>query len=70
MINWFLRKSSDFREFLNDFREHEKKTKSSFKNVKRDNLLIVKKLKEHEKEIKKLNRLLEQERIKVYRKIR
>jgi len=36
--------------FLEEFNKHKKNTKKSFNNVKRDNFLIAKKLRDHENE--------------------
>lgn len=74
IADWLLSKSTAFKIFLGKYSIHKKNTENSFKKVKRDNILIANKLKEHENKIKNLQRMIEQlimekeEPIKIYKK--
>ncbi len=72
--DWFLSRSNAFKIFLNKFKIHKVNTSNSFRKVKRDNKLIVEKLRDHEDKIMELEGILHQlyienkEPIKVYKK--
>ena len=71
LSNWLISKSDVFDSLTKDFRRHKNNTEGSFKRVKRDNLLIVKKLKEQEDRIRELQNIIDDtklEPIKVYKK--
>ena len=71
LSNWLISKSDVFDSLMKDFRRHKNNTEGSFKRVKRDNLLIVKKLKEQEDRIRELQNIIDDtklEPIKVYKK--
>ena len=73
LIDWLLKKSTRHKSLVIDHKEHKKKTRDSFRRVKRDNMLIVQKLKQHENKITKLEGMMEensQPAMKVYRKSR
>ena len=74
IIDWLLKKSTHHKSLVIDHKEHKKKTKDSFKRVKRDNILIAQKLKHHEDKINKLqeqiSNLSDSEPMKVYRRKR
>ncbi|MBI2105961.1 hypothetical protein HYT56_03945 [Candidatus Woesearchaeota archaeon] len=64
-IDWVLSRSRDFsslskqvKTHKNIIDKHKKNTVSSFQRVKRDNILIAKKLKQHEDGILKLHSVL------------
>jgi len=71
LSNWLLSKSTRFKSLLIDSDRHKKNTHKSFKKVKRDNLLIVKKLKQHETKIdnlhKYLKKMTEIEPLRIYK---
>ena len=69
LIDWLLKKSNHHRSLVIDHKEHKKKTRDSFRKVKRDNMLIVQKLKHHEDRIKNLEKQIsEAEPMRIYRK--
>lgn len=74
IADWLLSRSDAFRIFLNKFKLHKKNTENSFKKVKRDNILMVKKLREHEDKISELNGTIQElmvereEPVRVYKK--
>ncbi len=69
IIDWLLKKSTHHRSLLIDHKDHKKKTRDSFRRVKRDNMLIVQKLMHHENRIKNLEKQIsESEPMRVYRK--
>jgi len=73
IIDWLLKKSTHHKSLLIDHKDHKKKTRDSFRKVKRDNMLIVQKLKQHEEKIAKIEERMEensQPAMKVYRKSR
>ena len=73
IIDWLLKKSTHHKALVIDHKDHKKKTRDSFRRVKRDNMLIVQKLKQHENKITKLEGMMEensQPAMKVYRKSR
>ena len=73
IIDWLLKKSTHHKSLVIDHKEHKKKTRDSFRRVKRDNMLIVQKLRQHEGKIAKLERMMEEDSqpaMKVYRKSR
>jgi len=71
-IDWFLLRSRHFRSLFDKHEEHQINTKSTFRKVKRDNALIVKKLRQHERKFaslhKKIAKMNEMEPIKIYKK--
>ncbi|MBS3151680.1 hypothetical protein J4443_04845 [Candidatus Woesearchaeota archaeon] len=70
LIDWLLKKSTHHKSFVIDHKEHKKKTRDSFRRVKRDNMLIVQKLRQHENRIAKLEGMMEEnsQPMKIYRK--
>ena len=72
IIDWLLKKSTHHKSLLIDHKEHKKKTQDSFRRVKRDNMLIVQKLRQHEDKIRvlqnKIDKVSGTEPVKVYKK--
>ncbi len=72
LIDWLLKKSTHHKSLVIDHKEHKKKTRDSFRRVKRDNMLIVQKLRQHEGVIKNLqsevDEMKEAEPMKVYKR--
>ena len=72
IIDWLLKKSTHHKSLVLDHKEHKKKTRDSFRRVKRDNILIVQKLRHHENKIRelqnKINNASEAESMRIYKK--
>ena len=69
IIDWLLKKSTHHKALVIDHKDHKKKTRDSFRRVKRDSMLIVQKLKHHEDRIKNLEKQIsETEPMRIYRK--
>ncbi len=70
LIDWLLKKSTHHKSLVIDHKDHKKKTRDSFRRVKRDNMLIVQKLRQHEDKIAKMERMMEEnsQPMKIYRK--
>lgn len=72
IVDWLLKKSTHHKSLVIDHKDHKKKTRDSFRRVKRDNMLIVQKLRQHEDKIRelqnKINKTLEAEPMRIYRK--
>lgn len=72
IIDWLLKKSVHHKSLVIDHKEHKKKTRDSFRRVKRDNMLIVQKLRHHENKIRelqnKIDNISEAEPMRIYRK--
>jgi hypothetical protein len=71
LADWLLSKSAAFKILLLKFKEHKSTTQESFMKVRRDNALIVKKLREHDERLDAFERNIKEmhvEPIKVYEK--
>ena len=70
VIDWLLKKSTHHKSLVIDHKEHKKKTRDSFRKVKRDNMLIVQRLRRHEDKIAEIEKMMEENQptMKVYRK--
>jgi len=70
VIDWLLKKSTRHKSLVIDHKEHKKKTRDSFRKVKRDNMLIVQRLRRHEDKIAEIEKMMEENQptMKVYRK--
>jgi len=71
VLDWLLLRSSEFKTILKDSKTHKNNTKNSFRKVKRDNILIVKKLRQHEDKLMRLNKEISNIKgntIKIYKK--
>ena len=70
VIDWLLKKSTHHKSLVIDHKEHKKKTMDSFRKVKRDNMLIVQRLRRHEDKIAEIEKMMEENQptMKVYRK--
>ena len=70
VIDWLLKKSTRHKSLVIDHKEHKKKTRDSFRKVKRDNMLIGQRLRRHEDKIAEIEKMMEENQptMKVYRK--
>lgn len=59
IIDWLLKKSIHHKSLVIDHKDHKKKTRDSFRRVKRDNMMIVQKLRQHENKIDNLQKTIE-----------
>ena len=76
LVDWFLKRSDEFKLLITRFKHHKFKTMESFSRVREDNRRLAKKIVEHEFQIRelrdRLNELGEEQptTIKIERKIK